>query len=134
MARKLRFENFHFSDGFWDSTFVSLEILYASSQVIHSVVRQQGKQDWLLTAVYASPVAEVRRRLWDHLENFSSDVSWLMFGDFNDVYCSNEKFGGSVVSITRCLRFSNMMDVCGMVDLGFQGPAYTWTNMRSSGK
>ncbi|OMP10580.1 Endonuclease/exonuclease/phosphatase [Corchorus olitorius] len=102
--------------------------------IIHGIVRQQDKRDCLLTAVYASPVPDLRQRLWDHLVSFSTDLSlpWLMFGDFNDISSINEKFVGSVPSLSRCLRFSNMMDVCAMVDLAFEGPAYTWTNMRKS--
>lgn len=33
-------------------------------------------------------------------------------------------------SLNRCNLFNNMMQVCGLGDLGFQGPAYTWCNKR----
>lgn len=78
---------------------------------------------------FLKSVSNVSKRLWEYLQYFAPDVSlpWLMFGDFHDMISSSEKLGGAAVSINRCLRFSNMMDVCGMVDLGFEGPAFTWT-------
>ncbi|OMP00911.1 reverse transcriptase [Corchorus capsularis] len=116
----------------WEAQHVSLEILYTSTQVIHAIVRVPGETEWLLSAVYASPLLTVRKKLWDQMEEFALVVRlpWMMLGDFNDISNSSEKFGGATTSIDRCLRFNTMVTNCGLLDLGFQGPTYTWTNRR----
>lgn len=50
--------------------------------------------------------------------------------DFNEVLLSNEKFGGRLVNTRRALRFQECLDVCNMIDMGFSGAKYTWSNMR----
>lgn len=57
-------------------------------------------------------------------------LSWLRIGDFNEVLCGEDKFGGSQVNINRALEFKACFDFCSFVDLGFVGPKYTWTNKR----
>ena len=53
-----------------------------------------------------------------------------MIGDFNEVFCGEDKFGGNQVNINRALEFKVVLDFCSFVDLGFAGPKYTWTNKR----
>lgn len=50
--------------------------------------------------------------------------------DFNEVLLSNEKFGGRLVNTRRALRFQECLDACNMIDMGFSGAKYTWSNMR----
>ena len=38
--------------------------------------------------------------------------------------------GGRTVSINRSLLFKECLDKCNMVDMGFNGPKFTWTNRR----
>ena len=53
-----------------------------------------------------------------------------MLGDFNEVLCGEDKFGGNQVNLNRALEFKDFLDECNMLDLGFAGPKYTWTNHR----
>ena len=39
--------------------------------------------------------------------------------------------GGLPLNRTRIAAFKNCMDKCGLMDLGFQGPRFTWTNKSS---
>ena len=39
-----------------------------------------------------------------------------------------EKLGGHLVNRTRIAAFRNCLDKCGLIDLGFHGPRFTWTN------
>nr|XP_023927904.1 uncharacterized protein LOC112039281 [Quercus suber] len=54
----------------------------------------------------------------------------VIVGDFNEPLIGADKFGGRVVSINRALLFKDCLDKCNMVDLGFSGPRFTWTNGR----
>ena len=38
--------------------------------------------------------------------------------------------GGRTVSINRSFLFKECLDKCNMVDMGFNGPKFTWTNRR----
>lgn len=55
---------------------------------------------------------------------------WVITGDFNEPLSGDDKFGGRVVSSSRSLLFKECLDKCNMVDLGFSGPRFTWTNRR----
>ena len=48
--------------------------------------------------------------------------------DFNDMLSDDEKLGGLPVNRTRISAFRNRMDKCGIMDLGFHDPHFTWTN------
>lgn len=53
-----------------------------------------------------------------------------MLGDFNEVLCGEDKFGGDQVKLNRALEFKGCLDECNMLDLDFAGPKFTWTNRR----
>ena len=36
-----------------------------------------------------------------------------------------------MISTNRSLLFSECLDTCNMVDLGFNGPRFTWTNRKN---
>ena len=53
---------------------------------------------------------------------------WILLGDFNDMLAEDEKLGGLPVNRTRIAAFRNCLDKCGLIDLDFHGPRFTWTN------
>lgn len=53
-----------------------------------------------------------------------------MMRDFNEVLLSNEKVGSHLVNTRIALRFQECLDACDMMDMGFSGAKYTWSNMR----
>ena len=42
-----------------------------------------------------------------------------------------DKFGGRIISSNRSLLFKECLDRYSMVDMGFAGPRFTWTNRRN---
>lgn len=70
--------------------------------------------------------------LWENLSKVSDlhSKSWIIADDFNKPLTGDDKFGGRSVSISRSLMFKECLDKCNMVDMGFSGPRYTWTNRR----
>ena len=77
-----------------------------------------------MSAIYASPRLAERRLLWDNLIKVAElhALPWIMAGDFNEVLIGEDKFGGHLINFQECLN------ACGMIDLGFFGPQFTWTN------
>lgn len=43
---------------------------------------------------------------------------------------NGDKFGGNAISISRALQFHECLNVCNMIDIGFAGPRFTWSNHR----
>ena len=83
-----------------------------------------------MSAIYVSPRLAKIRILWNNLKFVAHlhNLLWLMLGDFNEVLCGEDKFGGNQVNLNRALEFKGCLDECNMIDLGFAGPKYTWTN------
>lgn len=57
-------------------------------------------------------------------------MDWLIGRDFNEVLIANEKLGGAPINVTRTSKFWDCLNFCNMVDLGFRGCKYTWTNRK----
>ena len=124
-----------YSRGIWmlwnESPTFFVEIITRSEHSIHALVKVQSLSvSFLLTAVYAPPQFYKRNFFWEYLQNLALHVSllWVLLGDFNDMILDEEKLGGLLVNRTRMSAFRNCMDNCGLIDLGFHGPRYTWTN------
>lgn len=60
-------------------------------------------------------------------------MTWIVLSDFNDVLDNSEKFGGLKVSYRRASLFRDCLNDCNLIDLGFKGPRFIWTNKRQSG-
>ena len=58
------------------------------------------------------------------------NLSWLLLGDFNEVLSSEDKLGGRRVNLNRALDFKACLDSCNLLDLGFLGQKFTWSNCR----
>ncbi|KAK4482042.1 hypothetical protein RD792_012965 [Penstemon davidsonii] len=116
----------------WQKENIRVEVLSVDPQVIHAIIGPNSQREWLCSGVYARPNPAVRESLWKNLEDLSTAVRlpWMLTGDFNQVISSNEKKGGCLPSLGRCLRFKEMIDNCGLIDLGFRGPKFTWWNSR----
>jgi len=117
----------------WNSERVEVSFLASSEQEIHSTVKVRSSNfSWLFFAVYASPRNAERCILWNNLSNVADlhKMPWVIAGDFNEPLIGADKFGGRMVSINRALLFKDCLDKCNMVDLGFSGPRFTWTNGR----
>ncbi|XP_021805547.1 uncharacterized protein LOC110749696, partial [Prunus avium] len=55
-------------------------------------------------------------------------MPWLLAGDFNEMLNVDDKVGGS--HLCRLKGFKKWFDDHSMVDLGYSGPKFTWSNKR----
>ncbi|XP_050254456.1 uncharacterized protein LOC126700356 [Quercus robur] len=117
----------------WKKEDVKVLLLLAAEQEIHASIKVSSSNfTWLISTIYASPRLAKGRILWNNLKTVAHlhNLPWLMLGDFNEVLCGDDKFGGNTVNINKALEFKDCLDKCNMLDLGFVGPRYTWTNRR----
>jgi exonuclease III len=115
----------------WKTDAVEVEHLCSTEQEIHVSVQVRGSNSlWLLSAIYASPRRSERRILWENLKVIADlhNLPWVMLGDFNDILSCDEKWGGNRPSNSRMSEFKNCLNACNMIDLGFSGPKFTWSN------
>ena len=112
----------------WRSDSVSLDILSATEQEIHAIVQVRSlSQHWLLSAIYGSPRFRERCILWNNLRVLSvrHNLPWAVMGDFNDVTKDEEKKGGNGICRRRVFKYTDCMDFCNLLDLGFSGSIFT---------
>ncbi|XP_021803305.1 uncharacterized protein LOC110747435, partial [Prunus avium] len=114
----------------WNASKIKVEILGTSDQTITASVSGPGNISWLFSAIYASPCGAKREKLWDYLNFVASchRMPWLIAGDFNDMLQLDDKVGGTPLS--RLKGFKKWFDENDMIDLGYSGTKYTWSNKR----
>lgn len=109
-------------------------LLDISSCNAHFVVKSDPPyQCWLLSFVYGPS-------LWNEKESFWYDLGvtgrefqgpWVCLGDFNAVTHQNDKYGGrSVTFSSSSAGMNRFMLSARLLDLGFSGNKFTWTNGR----
>ena len=87
---------------------------------------------WHLIGFYGHPETSQRVESWCLL-NFLRDVSqlpWLVIGDFNEIRCQAEKEGGVSRPVQQMARFNASINYCGLKEVGFKGPKFTWLYQR----
>lgn len=117
----------------WDPDFISLNPTKITDQVIHVNVKKDDFDEWVFSAVYGSPNQVTRNQLWEELIDraTSNTGPWLVAGDFNDTATVNESQGStSAVRTSQLANFRDRMDRCNLVDMGAEGPKFTWSNGR----
>ncbi|KAI8007760.1 hypothetical protein LOK49_LG07G03709 [Camellia lanceoleosa] len=117
----------------WDTAHVNVRTSSVSNQYIQATIHREDYEEWIFSAVYASPNPVNRDTLWEDLERTAANMNqpWLVAGDFNDFTDLSERrsFSPNHTS-TRNQRFRNKVNNCNLIDLGSIGPRLTWTNNR----
>ncbi|MQM03074.1 hypothetical protein Taro_035851 [Colocasia esculenta] len=74
----------------------------------------------------------LRRVLFDNLLVLGSNnpLSWLVGGDFNCVSNPSEKDGGAIPNQSSMIEFNSFSSAAGLLDAGFCGQWFTWSNNR----
>ncbi|GAV73023.1 Exo_endo_phos domain-containing protein [Cephalotus follicularis] len=114
----------------WKDLRENFSIRSSTNQVVHVIFIEHDGNEWAASFVYASLTPTLHEILWGNLKYFvdSNALPWLAIGDFNDFASASERQGGSGNIIRRCSRFQSNINDCGMVDFGFSGAAFTWSN------
>ncbi|KAL4298891.1 hypothetical protein AHAS_Ahas17G0046200 [Arachis hypogaea] len=129
--------NFHltvdaqgFSGGIWllwNNPNFHIQEISRHNQALHVQI-ENGMEHWNLTVVYASPQETKRREIRSFISDIADTVQgpWLLCGDFNDIGRIDEKKGGAPPDKAQIRRFTEWIDRCSLIDLGFNGTKFTW--------
>jgi exonuclease III len=85
---------------------------------------------WLISCVYAPHTVHNRFALWSNLSELGNSVNgpWLLLGDFNAILSAADKCGGRSFGNASHLDFVDFVNTNALVDLGFVGNNFTWSN------
>ncbi|KAL5854197.1 hypothetical protein ACOSQ4_003999 [Xanthoceras sorbifolium] len=91
---------------------------------------------WRFTGFYGDPNATNRSHSWSLIRRLAglSNLPWLIGGDFNEILRWEEKSGGLFRSHKAISLFRGAVDDCNLVDVGFRGHNFTWSNRQKEGK
>ncbi|XP_026449667.1 uncharacterized protein LOC113349842 [Papaver somniferum] len=113
----------------WNSN-IDLEVISADKNVIHCRIHQLVFQDWDLLCVYGPPNHNQRNKFWDNFSQYCAHLInlWCIMGDLNAIKDIREKSGGNMKRNPANTEFKNFVQDRVLIDMGFDGPAFTWTN------
>ena len=105
---------------------------YSNSHIDVVVMEEDGGGPWRATGFYGHPDTSMRYISWDLLKTLHSQakMSWVVFGDFNEIVHLEEKLGWEEREADQMEAFREALSVCGLFDLGFVRQKYTWCNGR----
>lgn len=86
-----------------------------------------------LVCLYGDPHHQNSSTIWLQVHHFvvtNSNLPMFCMGDMNDIMHPCEKSGPGRPDLRRINAFCDSVKQCGFLDLGYSGPAYTWTNKR----
>ncbi|XP_026451804.1 uncharacterized protein LOC113352159 [Papaver somniferum] len=113
---------------------INLEVISSSPNLIHVVIHNDGpRQSWHLFCIYGPPRLSDRASFWENISSQVQDFngSKCFIGDFNAITSSQDKYGGLHVIESTISYFNSFIHQNHLIDLGFSGPAYTWSNGRN---
>jgi hypothetical protein len=110
---------------------VEVSVHSASLHLILALVTDRSKnQKFGLVCIYGDPYHRLSATIWQQIANFvyvNSNLPMLCIGDMNDILYASDKSSPNI-NRRRVDAFHSAIKNCGLFDVSFSGPAYTWTN------
>lgn len=99
---------------------------------IDALVDGSSTNAWRLTSFYGAPETHRRGESWNLLQslNNQSSLSWLCFGDFNEIVHRAKLRRHRTRNENQMQGFRDVISDCGFIDLGHRGSEFTWCNNR----
>ena len=93
-------------------------------------IKEESGVIWRVTFVYGEPKTKQQYVFWDRLRFLKAQWKgpWVCIGDFNEVLSSKEHLGPTNRGEAQTRLFHECLEDCQLLDLGFCGPKYTWSN------
>lgn len=112
----------------WRGFCPPISVISCSPYCIHLRVNPNSPISWTFSIVYASPHPIQREDVWRKLVDFSQNLQgpWCLAGDFNQALLACEKVGGAPLNASHSNAFLECINLCHLLDLGFQGQPFTW--------
>lgn len=111
---------------FWKKNF-DLHVESFSLNHIDVLINKGKAYIWRFTSFYGAPETHLRTESWDLSWSLHKKFSvlWICAGDFNKLLKSHEKLGGRLRPYGQMEKFREVLDECGLFNLGFVGNKFT---------
>ena len=113
---------------------LDISVLSFSPYHIHAVVLDGNKNpSWHAVGIYGWPETANKHQTWQLLRQVRQQypLPLLLFGNFNEIVCMEEKGGGLPRSERVMDAFRMAVDDCGVKDMGYKGSKFTWQRSNS---
>ncbi|CAN1129858.1 Transposon TX1 uncharacterized 149 kDa protein [Linum perenne] len=109
---------------------IPITIIRHSKHFIHVAITLDC--NFFCTFIHAPCNLVDRTSMLEEVRNLQSGSTdpWLLIGDFNAICYGYEKEGGNGISASSALAFRNFIVSNDLMDLGYQGEPFTWSNKR----
>jgi hypothetical protein len=117
---------------FWDEN-IQVDLLTIDDRYIDVFVRENlSSEPWRATFIYGEPRVEDRHRMWEILQRLKthSNDPWIVIGDFNEAMWQYEHFSETKRGEKQMAAFRDVLDLCGLQDVGFTGTPWTYDNKK----
>ncbi|XP_075633957.1 uncharacterized protein LOC142606505 [Castanea sativa] len=120
---------------FWKAGVTVMVQLYSQTHIDALVDGGADVGWWHFTGFYGNLNTSKRPKSWAKLKYLKGTLTlpWLTIGDFNEIIEASEKKGGSDRPRQQMLNFIETINACGLHDLGYNGPKFTWNYERADG-
>ena len=108
-------------------------VSFSHFYVLACVVQKSSASSFNLVCVYGDPHHQQTNSIWNVVFSFvvqNQGRPTLCIGDLNNIMHPNEKWGPGPPCLSRIDNFCTLVKQCGLMNLGYGGLAYTWTNKR----
>ncbi|KAL5539506.1 hypothetical protein UlMin_045993 [Ulmus minor] len=112
---------------FWSDS-IHVQLLSGSRGHIDVKVTSHDSTCWRFSGLYGNPDTSLKTQFWTLLKRLGdvSSMPWLCGGDLNEILFGHEKQGGAARAQYLMNAFREATSYCGLTDLGFRGPKFTW--------
>ena len=108
---------------------IKIQVLSSSMSHIDGVVNEGGTSTkWHMIGFYGNLETSRRVESWQLLTSLSGALllPWLIIGDFNEIRRNSENEGGASQPKQQMAHFNNVINSCGLIEVDFIGPKFTW--------
>lgn len=120
---------------FWNN-YLHITVIHTHPQFVLLQVQGANQESWFYAVVYGSLTHHLHCRLWAELSMAKRGITgaWMVAGDFNCITSQEETNNYRAFSSQHSSYFVDWIQTEGLVDLGFNGPKYTWIKAGSAGQ
>lgn len=113
---------------------VEIEPIFSNKKRISGMVYSDPPSSpWMISCIYGPSIIAQKEDFWALLDSHAASFKgpWLLLGDFHAITGQDEKMGGRPYASSSSGGFYPFFTRNGLVDLGFSGNPFTWSNKRS---
>jgi hypothetical protein len=116
---------------FWSNNVSFTIVGYNNNMIDCYILCDNATNHWRATGIYGYPSQDSKILTCDLISNLNqtnTNENWLLFGDFNLIFNSNEKQGGRDTNLTTMNSAHATLNDCNLIDLCYHGDIFTWSN------